>query len=296
MRRGAPGSGWPWCSPHLGNCSVPPVGCPLAQARQAHIAPKQPTGGPAFLCGLSHVCLPVGLAWCCLAEQGGPRLFCPALVLTTCRHHLCHGRHYCHDLGDRVKALNGQVVWLVEQAGRQPDSTALYHFNASLYLLQVLKGGTAKGCMHEMQEELEAGTDPSPMTKGSQVSRAWPRQSPHTSHFPRTHPPPSEASPVSAPIPEALSWPQPSLSPGLGYQLPGLEPHDAHLLISTELLPDQAPQPPYMLGPTLPTWGPLSAPAPPMPHNPPFPTRCSVRACSPSWSSTSQAQGGPASR
>ncbi|KAK2107968.1 Myb-binding protein 1A [Saguinus oedipus] len=76
--------------------------------------------------------------------------------------------HYCHDLGDRVEALNGQVAWLVEQAGRQPDSTALYHFNASLYLLQVLKGGTAKGCMHETQEELEAGTDPSPMTKGSQ--------------------------------------------------------------------------------------------------------------------------------
>ncbi|KAK2107936.1 hypothetical protein P7K49_013101 [Saguinus oedipus] len=83
-------------------------------------------------------------------------------------HHLCRGRHYCHDLGDRVEALNGQVARLVEQAGCQPDSTALYHFNASLYLLQVLKGGTAKGCMHEMQEELEAGTDPSPMTKGSQ--------------------------------------------------------------------------------------------------------------------------------
>ncbi|XP_078228661.1 myb-binding protein 1A isoform X14 [Callithrix jacchus] len=86
-------------------------------------------------------------------------------------HHLCRGRRYCHDLGDRVEALHGQVARLVEQAGRQPDSsTALYHFNASLYLLRVLKGGTAKGHVHETQEVLEAGTDPSPSTEGLQAA------------------------------------------------------------------------------------------------------------------------------
>ncbi|KAK2105065.1 hypothetical protein P7K49_014579 [Saguinus oedipus] len=83
-------------------------------------------------------------------------------------HHLFHGHHYCHKLGDCVEALHGQVVWLVEQAGRQPDSTTLYHFNASLYLLQVLKGN--KGCMLDTQEELEAGTDSSHMTKGLQAA------------------------------------------------------------------------------------------------------------------------------
>uniref|UniRef100_A0A2K6SHP8 MYB binding protein 1a n=1 Tax=Saimiri boliviensis boliviensis TaxID=39432 RepID=A0A2K6SHP8_SAIBB len=88
-----------------------------------------------------------------------------------CAHHLCRGRRYCHDLGDRVEALHGQVARLVEQAGRQPDSsTALYHFNASLYLLRVLKGSTAEGRVHETQEELEAGTDPSPAPEGPQAA------------------------------------------------------------------------------------------------------------------------------
>ncbi|XP_032127589.1 myb-binding protein 1A isoform X3 [Sapajus apella] len=86
-------------------------------------------------------------------------------------HHLCRGRRYCHDLGDRVEALHGQVARLVEQAGRQPDSsTALYHFNASLYLLRVLKGGTPEGHLHETQEELEAGTNPSPVPEGPQAA------------------------------------------------------------------------------------------------------------------------------
>ncbi|XP_064234136.1 myb-binding protein 1A [Aotus nancymaae] len=86
-------------------------------------------------------------------------------------HHLCRGRRYCHDLGDRVEALHGQVAQLVEQAGRQPDSsTALYHFNASLYLLRVLKGSTAEGRVHKTQEELEAGTNPSPAPEGPQAA------------------------------------------------------------------------------------------------------------------------------
>uniref|UniRef100_A0A2K5Z9U7 MYB binding protein 1a n=1 Tax=Mandrillus leucophaeus TaxID=9568 RepID=A0A2K5Z9U7_MANLE len=94
-----------------------------------------------------------------------------ALVLTTHRHHLCRARRYCHDLGERTEALHAQVERLVQQAGRQPDSaTALYHFNASLYLLRVLKGSTAEGCGHETQEKQKAGTDPSPVPTGPQAA------------------------------------------------------------------------------------------------------------------------------
>ncbi|XP_023586766.1 myb-binding protein 1A [Trichechus manatus latirostris] len=59
-------------------------------------------------------------------------------------HHLCRARHYCHDVGNHVEALHAQLERLVQQAGRQADSSvALYYFNASLYLLRVLKGNTA---------------------------------------------------------------------------------------------------------------------------------------------------------
>ncbi|XP_024306304.1 myb-binding protein 1A isoform X1 [Homo sapiens] len=86
-------------------------------------------------------------------------------------HHLCRARRYCHDLGERAGALHAQVERLVQQAGRQPDSpTALYHFNASLYLLRVLKGNTAEGCVHETQEKQKAGTDPSHMPTGPQAA------------------------------------------------------------------------------------------------------------------------------
>ncbi|XP_031993803.1 myb-binding protein 1A isoform X1 [Hylobates moloch] len=86
-------------------------------------------------------------------------------------HHLCRARRYCHDLGERAEALHAQVERLVQQAGRQPDSpTALYHFNASLYLLRVLKGNTAEGCVHETQEKQKAGTDPSLMPMGPQAA------------------------------------------------------------------------------------------------------------------------------
>uniref|UniRef100_A0A2K6C1S8 MYB binding protein 1a n=1 Tax=Macaca nemestrina TaxID=9545 RepID=A0A2K6C1S8_MACNE len=84
-------------------------------------------------------------------------------------HHLCRARRYCHDLGERAEALHAQVERLVQQAGRQPDSaTALYHFNASLYLLRVLKGSTAEGCVRETREKQKAGTDPSPVPTGPQ--------------------------------------------------------------------------------------------------------------------------------
>nr|XP_011727286.1 myb-binding protein 1A [Macaca nemestrina] len=86
-------------------------------------------------------------------------------------HHLCRARRYCHDLGERAEALHAQVERLVQQAGRQPDSaTALYHFNASLYLLRVLKGSTAEGCVRETREKQKAGTDPSPVPTGPQAA------------------------------------------------------------------------------------------------------------------------------
>uniref|UniRef100_A0A2K6KDL9 MYB binding protein 1a n=1 Tax=Rhinopithecus bieti TaxID=61621 RepID=A0A2K6KDL9_RHIBE len=86
-------------------------------------------------------------------------------------HHLCRARRYCHDLGERAEALHAQVERLVQQAGRQPDSpTALYHFNASLYLLRVLKGNTAEGCVRETREKQKAGTDPSTMPTGPQAA------------------------------------------------------------------------------------------------------------------------------
>ncbi|XP_025218486.1 myb-binding protein 1A isoform X2 [Theropithecus gelada] len=86
-------------------------------------------------------------------------------------HHLCRARRYCHDLGERTEALHAQVERLVQQAGRQPDSaTALYHFNASLYLLRVLKGSTAEGCGRETREKQKAGTDPSPVPTGPQAA------------------------------------------------------------------------------------------------------------------------------
>lgn len=60
-------------------------------------------------------------------------------------HHLCRARHYCHEVGPCAKSLLAQVERLVQQAGNQADaSLALYYFNASLYLLRVLKGNTAK--------------------------------------------------------------------------------------------------------------------------------------------------------
>nr|XP_048304627.1 myb-binding protein 1A isoform X2 [Myodes glareolus] len=60
-------------------------------------------------------------------------------------HHLCRARHYCRDVGPCAEALHAQVERLVQRAGSQTDtSVALYCFNASLYLLRVLRGNTAK--------------------------------------------------------------------------------------------------------------------------------------------------------
>lgn len=90
------------------------------------------------------------------------------------RHHLCRSRRYCRDVGNCVETLSTQVERLVQQAAHQTDSSvALYYFNASLYLLRVLKGNTADRSIHKSQKKEKAGTSTKP--KGPEVSRPWPR-------------------------------------------------------------------------------------------------------------------------
>lgn len=61
---------------------------------------------------------------------------------------------------------------LVQQAGNQADaSVALYYFNASLYLLRVLKGNTTK--RHQDGQDLQ-GADTKPEPKDSEVSQGQP--------------------------------------------------------------------------------------------------------------------------
>ncbi|XP_040485773.1 myb-binding protein 1A [Ursus maritimus] len=76
-------------------------------------------------------------------------------------HHLCRSRHYCHDLGRGVGSLYAQVERLVQQAGRQADaSVSLYHFNAALYLLRVLKGNAADAGVGKTPKKQKAGPKP----------------------------------------------------------------------------------------------------------------------------------------
>lgn len=151
---------------------------------------------------------------------------------------------------------------LVQQAGRQPDSaTALYHFNASLYLLRVLKGSTAEGCVRETQEKQKASTDPSPVPTGPQaascldlnlVTRVY--SSALSSFLTKRN------SPLTVPMFLSLFSRHP---------------------VSVGACPAYSGS---LLSPAC-TSQPVS-----------LPTRFSVRAFSPSWSSMSQAQCGPAIR
>uniref|UniRef100_A0A8D1AW78 Myb-binding protein 1A n=1 Tax=Sus scrofa TaxID=9823 RepID=A0A8D1AW78_PIG len=89
-------------------------------------------------------------------------------------HHLCRSRHYCRDVGDRVETVYAQLERLVRQAGQQADSSvALYHFNASLYLLRVLKGSTVD---KSAQKEKTTAADAS--AQGREVSRPDPGRLP----------------------------------------------------------------------------------------------------------------------
>lgn len=90
-------------------------------------------------------------------------------ALPTPRHHLCRARHYCHEVQPCAEALHAQVERLVQQAGNQADaSVALYYFNASLYLLRVLKGNTTK--RHQDGQKLQ-GADAKPEPTDSKVSQ-----------------------------------------------------------------------------------------------------------------------------
>ncbi|XP_016056442.1 PREDICTED: myb-binding protein 1A isoform X2 [Miniopterus natalensis] len=88
-------------------------------------------------------------------------------------HHLCRSRHYCRDVGNCMDTLYTQVERLVQQAAHQADSSvALYYFNASLYLLRVLKGNTADRSICKTQKKAKAGAKPSTKPKGAEVAQA----------------------------------------------------------------------------------------------------------------------------
>ncbi|KAM8813727.1 LOW QUALITY PROTEIN: myb-binding protein 1A [Rhynchonycteris naso] len=90
-------------------------------------------------------------------------------------HHLCRSRRYCRDVGNCVETLYTQVERLVQQASQQADSTvSLYYFNASLYLLRVLKGNTADRSINKTQQEKaeEEGTNTSNEPKSPEVAQS----------------------------------------------------------------------------------------------------------------------------
>ena len=88
------------------------------------------------------------------------------------RHHLCRSRHYCRTAGDRVETLYARLERLVQQAGQQADaSVALYYFNASLYLLRVLRGSTVDKPARKAQKKEKASKDASSQPQGPEVSR-----------------------------------------------------------------------------------------------------------------------------
>lgn len=108
------------------------------------------------------------LGWPRLAES-----ILPSAALFTHRHHLCRSRHYCRDVGHCTSALHGQVERLVRQAGQQADSSVtLYYFNASLYLLRVLKGSANKKHVPGGQQQQGTGASDVPEDSDSQVSGA----------------------------------------------------------------------------------------------------------------------------
>ncbi|DAA18902.1 TPA: MYB-binding protein 1A-like isoform 2 [Bos taurus] len=86
-------------------------------------------------------------------------------------HHLCRSRHYCRTAGDRVETLYARLERLVQQAGQQADSSvALYHFNASLYLLRVLRGSTVDKPARKAQKKEKASKDASSQPQGPEAA------------------------------------------------------------------------------------------------------------------------------
>ncbi|KAM5215341.1 myb-binding protein 1A isoform 2-T2 [Hipposideros larvatus] len=84
-------------------------------------------------------------------------------------HHLCRSRHYCSNVGNFVETLYTQVERLVQQAGHQADSSiSRYYFNASFYLLRVLKGNTSEKSTHKKK----AGTDTNSKPTDPKVAQA----------------------------------------------------------------------------------------------------------------------------
>lgn len=74
-----------------------------------------------------------------------------------------------------METLYARLERLVQQASQQADSSvALYHFNASLYLLRVLRGSTVDKSTRKAQKKEKASKDASSQPQGLEVSRAGP--------------------------------------------------------------------------------------------------------------------------
>lgn len=65
----------------------------------------------------------------------------------------------------------------MQQASHQADSSvALYYFNASLYLLRVLKGNTTKKGIRKSQKQQRVSANTGSRPQDPQVSQAWPER------------------------------------------------------------------------------------------------------------------------
>lgn len=171
----------PWCS--LSSGSQFPLWPVLrANVQVALGLPLQPQSDPFSSLSVSlpmkwdSGSLHLGLALL-RGNVGGKRMCDQLHPFLPCRHHLCRSRHYCRDVGNSLETLYAQVERLVQQANHQADSSvSLYYFNASLYLLRVLKGNTAEKFIRQTQKKEKAGTHTSTKPKGPEVSRPWPRK------------------------------------------------------------------------------------------------------------------------
>lgn len=155
--------------------------------------------------------------------------------------------------------LYAQVERLVEQAGRQADTTiSLYYFNAALYLLRVLKGNaTDPACKTQKKEK--AGPKPR-APEVSSPTHAWGRVAAQ-----ERAPPPHRA-----PRPGLTR----ALSCGPGYWRLGSKPCDPSLLVCTDFFPDQAQQSahnPHVSQPLLSAPGEWGSAHPRGPHAPAWP-------------------------
>ncbi|XP_058531543.1 myb-binding protein 1A [Ochotona princeps] len=90
-----------------------------------------------------------------------------ARILT---ENLFRTRQCYHDVGARADAVHAQLEQLVQQASRQADSSiAFYYFNASLYLLRVLKMSPAPKSVPKKRQKKQKAS-PENNSEGPQIT------------------------------------------------------------------------------------------------------------------------------